>query len=284
VNITAIVAVRNEAAYIARFCEHLAQHGATFVIIDNESTDETVSIARTFRNRGLVDIVAHPYPGYYDWTGLLRQKEHIARTLDSDWFLHLDADEIPEPPERGDSLRECVTRVDAEDCNIINFDEFVFLPTANDELNHGQDYVAGLPHYYFFEPQPLRLMRGWKKNTAIDLSTSGGHQAMFPDQRLYPRNFVLRHYIALSRSHLVEKYVRQRRYAEVELARGWHAARSQLTENNIRWPSGDELLDIRVDGGWDRSKPRRRHLFMPADPVSNSRDQSGEIENPHAAT
>jgi len=282
--LTAILAVRNEAAYIGRCCEHLAQHGATFVIIDNESTDETVSIARTFRNRGLVDIVAHPYPGYYDWTGLLRQKEHIARTLDSDWFLHVDADEIPEPPERGDTLREWVARVDAQDYNVINFDEFVFLPSADDEFTRGQDYVAGMTRYYFFEPQPLRKMIGWKKNTAINLSASGGHLASFPDQLLYPRNFVVRHYIGLSRRHLVDKYVRQRRYAEVELARGWHAARSQLTENNIRWPSGDELLDIRVDGGWDRSKPRRRHLFMPVDPVSNSRHQAGEIENPQAAT
>lgn len=261
--LTAILAVRNEADYIGRCCEHLARHGVSFVIIDNESSDATVSIARTFVNRGLIDIVSQPYPGYFDLVGQLRHKERLARELESDWILHLDADEIPEPPERDGSLPEWLERVEDAGCNAICFDEFVFLPTGAEEWRSGGDYVAAMKRYYFFEPRPQRLLRGWRHTRDVALTESAGHEVRFPERRVYPRNFVLRHYIALSRRHLVDKYTRQRRYSPEELARGWHASRSRLTPETIRWPNDEDLSCIETDGGWDRSNPRRRHLFLP---------------------
>jgi len=260
--LTAIIAARNEALYIGRCCEHLAMQGVDFVIIDNESTDDTRAIAESFRGRGLVRVVNHPYPGFYDWMGLLKCKEHIARELDSDWFMHLDADEIPEPPGRHEPLLLRLAAVDAAGYTTVNFDEFVFVPTTGSERHEGGDYVRTMCRYYFFEPRPERLIRAWRRTADIDLASSAGHAVHFADQRLYPENFALRHYIALSMEHLLHKYLRNRVYSPAEVALGWHAMRSRLTEEMVRTPPVEELFDVRDDQGWNRSRPCQRHLFV----------------------
>ncbi|NDC63140.1 MAG: glycosyltransferase [Planctomycetia bacterium] len=261
VRLTAIIAARNESATIGRCCEHLSSQGIAFVLIDDGSTDDTRAIAESFRGRGLLRIVDHPHPGHYDWTGLLRMKERIAVEVDSDWFMHLDADEIPEPPERGGDLLGRIAAAAAAGYTAVNFDEFVFLPSSETERHEGTDYVAGMPRYYFFEPSPQRLVRAWRATPDIDLVSAAGHSADLPGRRVCPESFVLRHYIGLSMEYLRRKYV-GRAYARAELARGWHRARARLTAETIRTPVGEDLFDIRTDGGWNRSRPRARHLFM----------------------
>ena len=120
--LTAIIAARNEALYIGRCCQHLAAQGIEFAVIDNGSTDDTRAIVESFQGRGLRCVVDHPYPGFYDWVGLLKHKEQLARELDSDWFMHLDADEIPEPPQRNQRLISGLTVADAEGYTAVNFD------------------------------------------------------------------------------------------------------------------------------------------------------------------
>jgi glycosyltransferase involved in cell wall biosynthesis len=260
--LTAIIAARNEALYLDRCCRHLELQGVEFAIIDNESTDDTRAIAESYKGRGLICIVNHAYPGYYDWTGLLMRKEQLARELESDWFMHLDADEIPEPPLRHESLIERLALADAAGYTAINFDEFVFMPTSDNDRHEGTDYVQNMYKYYFYAPQPERLIRAWQRTADIDIVSSAGHAAIGGRSRLCPENFVLRHYIALSKEHLMRKYLRERVYAPSELAKGWHRMRSRLTSETIRTPSAEELSDIRTDKGWDRSRPRDRHLFV----------------------
>lgn len=262
-NVIAIIAARNEALYMSRCLEHLAGHGVRFVLIDNGSTDETRAIAETFRGRGLVTCIDYPYPGYYDWSGLLGLKERLARELDADWFLHLDADEIPEPQQRDQHLITALTAVDRLGYTAVNFDEFCFVPTSNDERHEGTDYVARMRYYFYFAPYPERLVRCWKKSAMLNLADSAGHTAAFPGRRLFSSNFVLRHYMALSMTHLREKYTHQRRYAAAEVARGWHSWRHRFAELAIRTPTAATLCDITRDGGWDRSRPFARHVFLP---------------------
>jgi glycosyltransferase involved in cell wall biosynthesis len=260
--VLAIIAARNEGRYIDRCCRHLVEQGVDFAVIDNESTDDTRARAERFRGRGLVHVETHPYTGFYDWIGLLRRKEEIARQLDAEWYMHLDADEIPEPPVRGERLLERIREVDAQGCSAVNFDEFVFVPTSADERHEGTDYVAGMRKYFFFEPWPQRLVRLWKKAADIDLSSSGGHDARFEGRSLYPVNFALRHYIALSESHLRRKYTSERTYSAEEVARGWHGWRATFASAAVRLPEPSELADTTTDGGWDRSRPATRHLFI----------------------
>ena len=260
--LTAIIAVRNEALYLDRCCEHLHAEGVRFAIIDNESSDETRMIAESYRGRGLQCIVSHPYPGYYDWTGLLACKEQLSRELDGDWFMHLDADEIPEAPQRPYALLDYLSKVDTAGYTAVNFDEFVFLPTSKNEQHEGNDYVQSMTQYYFFEPNPERLIRAWRRTNDIDLVSRGGHNAVFGSRRIFPENFALRHYIALSADHLERKYLQNRVYSTAEVARGWHAMRSRITKETLCLPSVDDLFDIRTDLGWNRSKPFKHHLFV----------------------
>jgi hypothetical protein len=74
-----------------------------------------------------------------------------------------DADEIREAPPPYSTLREGLEGADREGFNAVNFDEFVFLPTSEEESFEGTDYVASMEYYYFFEPRPLRQVKAWKK-------------------------------------------------------------------------------------------------------------------------
>jgi glycosyltransferase involved in cell wall biosynthesis len=260
--LTAIIAARNEGLYIGRCCQHLVAHGIPFAVIDNESTDETRAIVESFRGRGLTCIVNHPYPGFYDWIGLLERKEELARELNSDWFMHLDADEIPEPPQRNESLISEIAVADAAGYTAVNFDEFVFVPTTETERHEGGDYVQSMCHYFFFEPTPQRLIRAWRNAADIELANSGGHCASFVNRRIYPKNFVLRHYITLSMEHLLKKYLGERNYSAAEITKGWHSWRPRLAQELIRVPPAEQLFDIRSDQGWNRSTPHDKHLFL----------------------
>jgi glycosyltransferase involved in cell wall biosynthesis len=260
--VVAIIAVRNESRYIERCCRHLVEQGIEFAVIDNDSTDDTREIVGRFAGHGLVHLETRAYDGFYDWTALLKRKEELSRQLDADWFMHLDADEIPESPVRGEPLVERLRQVDAEGCSAVNFDEFVFVPTSAAENHEGTDYVAGMRRYFFFEPYPRRLVRLWKKAADIDLSRSGGHDASFAGRRLYPINFVLRHYIALCELHLRSKYNSDRTYSPAEVAAGWHGWRARINDVVLRLPDEAELADTSTDGGWDRSRPAKRHLFI----------------------
>lgn len=260
--LTAIIAARNEALYIGRCCEHLASQGVSFVVIDNESTDGTKQIAESFRGRGLVDLVTHPYPGFYDWTGLLGRKEQFARDLDSDWFLHLDADEIPEAPRRGERLLDALQAVDASGANAVNFDEFVFVPATFEERHEGGDYVATMHRYFYYEPRRINLLRAWRKAADVDLARWGGHAARFEGRVIAAESFVLRHYIALSMEHLAHKYRHQRAYSADEVARGWHGWRATFDTSKVRLPEAGELEDVRTDGGWNRSRPLQKYAFL----------------------
>lgn len=265
--IVALLAVRNEELYLARCLAHLHAQGIETCVIDNESTDATAAIARSFLGRGVVRIGRLPYDGFFDLVAQLQCKERLAQEIDADWFLHVDADEIREAPARWGTLAEAIAAVDRQGCNAINFDEFVFLPTSDAEAFEGTDYVERMRYYYFFEPDTLRRINAWKRQTQpVDLASSGGHRVQFDGRRIFPENFVLRHYIVLSREHAIAKYGRDRVYSNAEIEeRGWHGARPRFDPALLKFP--DKALLKRLDPGrWDKSDPWRRHSFMEPDP------------------
>mgnify|MGYP000844814969 CR=1 FL=1 len=257
--IVALLAVRNEQDCLARCLRHLVDQGLQVAVIDNESTDRTPEIIRSLDPDNLVRHEVHPFPGHYDWEAILRRKQELAAELDADWFVHVDADEIPESPFPGLTLAEALQHVEREGANAVNFNEFVFVPTSDEEAWEGRDYVAGMAWYYFFEPRPLRLVRAWKKGAdPVDIAGSGGHDAQFPGRVIAPTPFVLRHYLTLSRRHLIEKYG-SRVFSSHELEKGWHHNRVGIETTTVPWPSSAELHH--VDGTWNTSQPRTRHFF-----------------------
>jgi glycosyltransferase involved in cell wall biosynthesis len=61
--------------------------GREIVVLDSESTDDTVAIARRFTSR----VSVRPWPGY------VAQKNQAAAEASHDWILSLDADERVSP-------------------------------------------------------------------------------------------------------------------------------------------------------------------------------------------
>ncbi|MEE9613891.1 MAG: sulfotransferase [Thermodesulfobacteriota bacterium] len=264
--VVALLAIRNEELYIERCLQHLRSQGIETCVIDNGSTDRSVEIARGFEGRGVMRIEHLPFKGYSDWTEILRSKERLAGEIDADWFIHHDADEIREAPRPYKTLVEGIEDADRQGYNAINFKEFVFLPTGDEESYEGTDYVREMRHYYFFEPKPLRRINAWKNTgVPVGISSSGGHKAIFEGRKVSPVQFILRHYIVLSRTHAIAKYA-GRVYSAEDLARGANGSRAMFKADKLNFPSVKRLKELSLDGSWDSSDPWRRHTFLKGAP------------------
>jgi glycosyltransferase involved in cell wall biosynthesis len=256
--VVAIIATYNEERFIGGCLEHLFANGVEAYLCDNESTDRTVEIAKSFLGRGLRGIETLPRDGTYRWRQILARKEQLAAELDADWFLHLDADEIPQSPRRGQTLADAFADADAAGDNAVEFRELTFVATREAPDHDHPDFRSTMRWYYPFAPRPLHLVRGWKRQRSVDLASTGGHQAKFRGRRISPQALFLRHYLILSREHMLRKYV-LRRYDADEVRKGWHGWRARLTPDKIRLPSQAELRFTADDADLDASLPRRRH-------------------------
>src|SRR4030066_1080142 len=109
--VAALLTVRNEELYLAHCLEHLMSQGIETCLIDNDSTDRTLEIARKFLGRGVFRIEHFPFRGYYKWQNCLLDKERLAIEIDADWFIHHDADEIRQAPNPYKTLLEGIEDV-----------------------------------------------------------------------------------------------------------------------------------------------------------------------------
>ena len=84
--VTATVITFNEAANIKAALESLSW-ADELIVVDSESTDDTVAIARQFTDR----VIVRAWPGY------VAQKNFAAEQASHDWIFSLDADERVSP-------------------------------------------------------------------------------------------------------------------------------------------------------------------------------------------
>src|SRR6185436_16122155 len=84
--ITVTVITRNEAEALPDALKSVSW-ADELIVIDAESTDDTVRIARQFTDR----VYVRAWPGYVD------QKNHAASLASHDWIFSLDADERVTP-------------------------------------------------------------------------------------------------------------------------------------------------------------------------------------------
>ena len=173
--VVAILAVRNERPYLRNCLGHLIDNGIDFFIVDNESTDGTAALLREPRfAEYLVGQRRSTFRGAFDWAGLLRAREEAASGIEADWVVFVSADEIMHSYSAGESLAAAIARADADGYDVIDFNEYVFLPV-------NVDYVVDCPgwqplrHYYFFEPSRPRLMRARRRDLRVSHVTTGGH-------------------------------------------------------------------------------------------------------------
>lgn len=85
-NVTVTIITKNEAADIADALKSVAW-ADELIVVDAESTDDTVPIARQFTDRVYVR----------QWSGYIDQKNHAASLATNDWIFSLDADERVTP-------------------------------------------------------------------------------------------------------------------------------------------------------------------------------------------
>lgn len=79
---------------------------------------------------------------------MLRAQEQLLRTIDADWHQLLAPDEIMQSYVPDEFLASAIARLDQQGYNVINFDEFAFLPVNGDyvpDINGMQP----LKYYYF---------------------------------------------------------------------------------------------------------------------------------------
>jgi glycosyltransferase involved in cell wall biosynthesis len=98
VPVTATVITFNESANIQAALESVSW-ADEIVVVDSESTDDTVAIAKRFTDR----VIVRPWPGYVD------QKNFAASQASHDWIFSLDADERVTP-----ALAEEIHALDAQ--------------------------------------------------------------------------------------------------------------------------------------------------------------------------
>lgn len=260
--VTALLATYNEARFIKGCLDHLIRHGVDVYLMDNESTDATVAIAEPYLGRGLLGIETFPRGGVFRFADILRRKEALAAERDSDWFIHLDADEVRLPPSSGSTLREAIETADREGYNAINFQEFTFLPTVESPDHDHAGFAETMRWYYPFLPGFPHRLNAWKRQDGpVDLISGGGHRLAFDGLRMYPVSFPMKHYIFLSPAHALEKYG-ERRHEQAALKRQWHQWREHFTLDKIRLPSQTELRTYVSDDSFDAANPYTSHQFI----------------------
>ena len=255
--ITAILCVRNEERYLQATLSHLTRNGVRLVVIDNESVDSTPQILDDFAEH-IVGRHLLEWRGDFDLTAVIEQVRPIVDEISSGWIVWQDADEILESHDPSESLRQAIERIDATGANVINFDEFVFLPLGMD-VQPGQDYRSLIRHYYFHAPAPLRLMRVWRAGHGL-AQASGGHHVVGAELHVHGRNLVLRHYPFLSAEHARVKYC-QRKFASRDVAQGWHAKRMGILPEDMEFPALERLETWQPGEPLDTSRPWSQHYW-----------------------
>jgi glycosyltransferase involved in cell wall biosynthesis len=95
------IITKNEAADLGDALESVSWADEV-IVVDSESTDDTVAIARRFTSH----VTTRPWPGY------VAQKNHAASLATHDWILSLDADERV-TPALAQEIRETIAHAPA---------------------------------------------------------------------------------------------------------------------------------------------------------------------------
>ena len=280
--VVALLTVRNEERFLARCLEHLYSQGIETCLIDNGSDDKTLEIAKAFFNKGVFRIEHLPYPGYFELSAITSNEEKIAKEIDADWFMHHDADEIRQAPKPYRTLIEGIKDADRQGYNAINFDEFVFMPTSDDESFEGKNYVEEMRYYYFYQPDTLYRLNAWKNlNIPINLTNAGGHRVAFEGQQIFPVSFILRHYVVLSRTHALQKYLGRVHSMQETVERGWHRVSSSFSPDRLTFPSRGQLKVVSADNSWDKSEPWLHQEFKGQRPFLTNQTTGYEGKQVH---
>ncbi len=85
IRVVAAMVVRNERPFLGNCLRHLIENGIDYVIVDNESTDETAELLQqAYFSKHLIGYRTHPYQGSMDWVSLMLARQAAADAIDAD--------------------------------------------------------------------------------------------------------------------------------------------------------------------------------------------------------
>ena len=259
-SVTAFVPVFNEADVLRACVEHHLANGLEVHLIDNWSTDGSWELARELARSPRVKVERFPADlptRAYEWAALLGRIEALAATGDHHWAVLADADEAREPPWPGRTVREALWAVDRHGFTAVDHTVLEF-PPVDESFVPGTDPQEHFRHVEFwrgpgYEPQ----VKAWRRPPwPARLVPTGGHEAEFEGRRIFPYNFLDKHYPIRSQAHGERKVFGERvpRWAEEERERGWHAQYDGLAPGDLFTREADGL-ELFVSG-----KFLREHL------------------------
>ena len=258
--IIALLAAYNEERFIRNCLENYNYQGIEVYLIDNESTDNTVKIAQEYLGKGLLNIETIEKTELHQIEPILNRKAELALELDADWFICADIDEIRIPGNSYTNLINAIIEVDKHGYNAINFLEFTFIPTLEEPDHDHDNYMETMKWYYPFLPKFPHRLTTWKKQKDPVKLTS--HRVSFPELKMYPESFKMKHYLYLSLDHAIRKFG-SRKYPKEALKKGWHVKRAKFNPAKISLVSNNLLREYTTDNELDPSNPRKTHfLFM----------------------
>lgn len=257
--VLAVVPCYDEADILDQTIMHLVANGVDVHVIDNWSTDGCFDIARSWLGRGVVQIDRFPDDGpaeTFDWQEVLRRVPRIGAASGADWTIFNDADEIRQPPWPDVTLRDALWHVQQSGWNCINLTLVNFLLTdpevAERGLRPGQDLVTAFPCLQPGEVGDLTQLKLWRNSGHdVEIHKSGGHTAHFVGRRVFPYNFLQRHYPFRSSEQAARKLrVRPQRRPRSESRMGWG---SHYRSNEVEAAHVSEEGKIRFDDAFDES-------------------------------
>jgi hypothetical protein len=225
----ALIATYNDRDLVESVVVKLLNDNIDVHILDNWSDDGTFERLREIQ-ASCVGLSLERFPAegpsrYYEWRAILRRKEEIARTHPGRWIIHQDSDEVRCAPWRQCSFRQGIFSVDRAKFNAIDFTVLDFRP-VDDGFVEGADPETALPGFEFGRrPGHFLQIKAWRQGAeSVRLAETGGHDAQFSGQRVFPYKFLLKHYpIRSSEQGRRKVFVERRgRFSPQERADGWH--------------------------------------------------------------
>ncbi|MBI3704665.1 MAG: glycosyltransferase family 2 protein [Rhizobiales bacterium] len=256
----AIIATYNDRDFVLQVVGDLLEDGIDVHVLDNWSTDDTFEQLRGLASSsGGLKLERFPATGptrYFEWHAILERKEEIAAQFPNRWVMHQDSDELRRSPWPDISMRAGLHIAERMGFNAIDFTVCDFRP-IDDSFTAGMKPETAFRFFEFGRrPGQFLQVKAWRQGTErIELATSGGHQAEFPGRRIFPYNFLLKHYQFRSPTHARQKVLERRtRFSPHERANGWHTHYDNFTNNHPFLWRPSELIEF------DEKETRRRFL------------------------
>jgi len=225
--VAAVINVFNELDIIETSVRHLVNQGVEVHIVDNWSDDGSFELCQHLLGQNqIVNLIRFPAKKTeaYEWAKQLQHTADYAAKTNANWIIHYDADELRDSPWQNLRLADAIKFIDTLGYTAIDFTVLDFRFT---DRNNAETFSA--KKYNFFEfgkhQSCFRQIKAWKNwHQSVELVESGGHEATFEGQRVYPLKFLTRHYSLRNKKQATKKIFSERipRIQKEKKDRGWH--------------------------------------------------------------